>query len=335
MQGMSFKSAEIKGLVSVVIPSYRGERFIRDSLNSVRHQTYSRWEILVVEDGSRDATQSIVEDFARRNPAHHVAYHRNEKNLGPSPARNVAFAQAQGEFVALLDADDRWLPDHLAGALCKLQSQSADVSFSSVVMIEDQSDLILGTWGPTANELSDFPHSLFFRNFVTPSATVMRRQVLAEVGPWDKQLRLCEDLDFWLRCVAAKMRFQYVGGCTCLYRRNHQEAATRESCALQEAFARVVERYIHLPGIRQDTCRRFASKAYLLAANCHAKSDPRWDASADRTRVPQLLFHAWRLRRKRVDHLLQSTALSAVYLFRRHGLRRLFSPIAETVPAAM
>ena len=71
---------------------------------------------------------------------------------------------------------------------------------------------------------------------------MLRRAVLAEVGAWDIELRFCEDLDFWLRCVAAGKKFQHVTGWHCLYRKNHLEAATRKTCAVLEAFAHVVER---------------------------------------------------------------------------------------------
>ena len=262
MPGIQFRRSETQGLVSIVIPTYRGEKFIGETLESIGCQTYRSWEVLVVEDASHGPTAEIVSSFARRHPSHRVDYSRNQRNGGPSHSRNVAFAQAAGEFVALVDADDRWMPEHLARSIHALETTGKDVVYSSVVMFEDQTDVLVGIWGPTPQELQDFPHGLFCRNFVTPSATVLRRQVLADVGLWNTQYRYCEDLEYWLRCVAAGKSFHHVGGCNCLYRR-HANAATNHGGALQEAFAQIVERYIEMPGLRTKSCRRFASKAFL------------------------------------------------------------------------
>ena len=287
MASISFEKEATKGLVSVVIPTYRGERFIGEALASINCQTYTNWEVIVVEDGSRGDTEKIVKDFARKHRWHRVDYSRNDQNCGPSHTRNTAFPKVRGEWVALLDADDRWFPDYLNVSTQALKASGKDVVYSSVVMIEDTSDLLLGTWGPDARDLADFPHGLFLRNFITPSASVLRREVLADVGTWNTQLRYCEDLDFWMRCVAAGKTFHYVGGCHCLYRRNHAEAATNKMCAVQEAHAQVAEQYILLPGTREGTCRKFLSQAYLRTAEFHANGNPLYDTSADSSRTAQ------------------------------------------------
>ena len=317
MSTIAFLDGEIKGLVSVIIPVFQGEKYIAETLASLSAQTYRHWELIVVEDASRDAAEEIVAEFARRHPSHRVVFSRNERNSGPSRSRNVAFARARGEFVALLDADDRRFPDHLTTAVGALESTECDVAYSTVVMIEDKMDLLLGIWGPTAEDLKDFPHRLFIYNSITPSATVLRRQVLADVGAWNVDLRYCEDLEYWLRCVDAGKKFQYVGGCHCLYRKNHANAATNKRCALQEAFAEVTARFVQLRGAREKTCRRFAAKAYLLAADFHLHTDPRLDVSANPRRAASLVTKAWRLRPRRVGHWLLSVRHNVAGLFRR------------------
>ena len=317
MATIAFVDDEVKGLVSVVTPVYRGEKYIAETLATLSAQTYRDWELIVVEDASRDATEEIVAEFARRHPSHRVAFSRNERNSGPSYSRNVAFAQARGEFIALLDADDRWFPDHLSVSIGALESTGRDVAYSSVVMFEDETELLLGIWGPTEHDLTDFPHRLFLYNSITPSATVLRRQVLADVGPWNVEFRYCEDLEYWLRCIDSGKQFQYVGGCHCLYRKNHANAATNKRCALQEAFAEVTARFVQLRGAREKTCRRFAAKAYLLAADLHLHADPRLDVSADPRRAASLVTKAWRLRPRRVGYWLLSVRYNVAGLFRR------------------
>jgi glycosyltransferase involved in cell wall biosynthesis len=331
MTKLTLEHKEIKDLVSVVIPTYSGERFIAESLDVVSRQSHSNWEVLVVEDGSRDGTHEIVAKFARRNSSRRIEYIRCERNRGPSHARNLAFAKVRGEFVALLDVDDRWLPDHLAVSLDSLRTTGSDVVYSTVVMFADQSEMLLGVWGPDGNDLSDFPYGLFRRNFITPSATVMRRQVLADIGTWDTRLRYCEDLDFWLRCLAAGKKFQHVGGCHTLYRRNHKEAATGKTCAVLEAFAQTIERYMEFPGLRERRCRKFVYNAYVQAAAFHAQMDPRYDPSADPARIGPLMLHAWRLRPKHVEFLLKGSLHSLRHWIKGHKRVRL-TPILSATP---
>lgn len=310
MSTVTFSQDATPGLVTVVIPAYRADDCIGQALAAIAGQTYANWEVVVVEDASRGTTQAIVEDFARQQPLRRVVYARNEHNRGPSHTRNVAFQQARGEFIALLDADDSWFPTHLAATLKVLREQQVDLAYSSVVMIEDGTDFLLGLWGPEQDDLDDFPHGLFRRNFITPSATVLKRSVIADVGLWATDLRLCEDLDYWLRCLTEGKKFGYVGGCHVLYRQNRPEAATRNRCALQEAFAAVVERYPNLPGTRKATCRNLVSRAWASAARGHYQSDRRKDASANPEKTPSLLLKAWKLRPKRVDHLIRAGVLS-------------------------
>ena len=329
MTAVIYSQEATPGLVTVVIPAYRADDCLGEALAAIDGQTYSNWEVIVVEDASQGMTQAIVQDFAKEHPQHRVAYFRNEKNRGPSHTRNVAFQEARGEFIALLDADDRWFQTHLAANVQVLRGQQVDLAYSSVVMIEDGTDFLLGLWGPQQDDVDDFPHGLFKRNFITPSATVLRRSVIADVGLWATNLRLCEDLDYWLRCLAQGKKFGYVGGCHVLYCQNRPEAATRNRCALQEAFAGVVERYPNLPGTRQRTCRNLASKAWASAAVGHYRGDRQKDPSANPAKTPALLMKAWKLRPKRVDHLLRATLLR---LFGLLGQNRSTPTAAASTP---
>ncbi|HEY9153832.1 MAG TPA: glycosyltransferase family A protein, partial [Opitutaceae bacterium] len=101
------------GLVSILIPAYRAGHYIGQTLESIRAQTYTNWEVLVLEDGIFDDTATTVRAFAA-SVSQPVRLVQREKNAGVSRARNSLLDLAQGEFIAFLDADDLWLPDHLA-----------------------------------------------------------------------------------------------------------------------------------------------------------------------------------------------------------------------------
>lgn len=327
---LTFAHPESPGLVSIIIPTHRGERFLAETLATIAAQTHADWELIVVEDGSRDGSESIVRDFAERHPKRRVVFTRNERNYGPSHSRNVAFALARGEFVALLDSDDRWLPDHLAQSLATLATTGGDVAYSTVVMFEDKTEILLGVWGPQAHELESFPTSLIARSFITPSATVMRRRVLAAVGPWDVSLRCCEDFQFWLRAAALGMQFCYVGGCHCLYRKNHQEAATGKTAWILETLADVGRQYMTIPGLRPKLAQKFVSKNYALAAAVHAAANAS-DPSADPTRAPRLYWQAWQLRRQRVGHLYAAAKLLLKLSFKRRRPRPAEAPATPAI----
>jgi glycosyltransferase involved in cell wall biosynthesis len=332
MSQLRFDRAETKDLVSIVISAYRAEQFIGEALDSISAQTYENWELIVVEDGSRDGTEWIVREFARRHKRHRVDFSRSPRNLGLGYTRNLTFAKARGEFVAILDADDRWLPGFLDAAVDAAKSTGKDVVFSSSVMIEDQSNMLLGVWGPNHVDLHDFPQSLYNRNFITPSAVVIRRQTLADVGPWDV-FEYAEDYSYWMRCLAAGKRLHHVAGCHCLYRKNHAAAMTQRMCGMMEGVAVVADRYKDTPGMRPKTCRKFASNAYAWAAHLHATTDPSHDPSADSKRAPALMMRAWRLRPKRLKFLLRALKMSVIERFTRRRSLPIPRP-AAAAPAA-
>lgn len=316
-QAISFEHAETPGLVSIVIPAHRAEPYLGATLDAVARQSYRRWEVLVVEDGSRDGTERIVKSFARRHRWHRVVYHRNEQNRGPAHARNVGFAQARGQFIAMLDADDRWLPEHLALSVDALKSPDRDIVYSTALIVQDQTDIVLGTWGPNVHELAAFQQSLMCRNLVPTSTAVMRRQVVADVGAWNTQFRCCDDFEFWLRCAAAQKRFHILGGCRCLYRKNHNGAVTQRWCSTWEESARLTSQFINLPGTQLRRSRKYASNSYELAARLHATTDPKQDPSADPSRAAALIIKAWRLYPKRIHYLWRAVKYAAVSAIRR------------------
>ncbi|MDZ4848712.1 MAG: glycosyltransferase family 2 protein [Pirellulaceae bacterium] len=316
MKSIEFENAIIPGLVSIVMPARNADKYIGATLATIGEQTYSKWELIVVDDGSMGKTQQIVDQFARASQSP-VKYFRNDRSFGAGYTRNIAFAKSSGEYVALLDSDDRWHSDHLALSVMNLQKTFKDIVYSTVQMVADGSDEEIGVWGPTDVELTEFPQSIFGRSFVTPSATVMRRQVLETVGAWSTTHRYCEDYDYWLRCIAVKVSFHHIEGIHCLYRKNHQGATTQKLCGLLEEVAITTERYFRMPGLAREVCRDYAVNAHKLAADFHRKSDPALDPSADPARAGRILLRAWRVQPKRIELLLEGMKLLASENLRR------------------
>lgn len=102
------------GLVSIIMPSYNTGRFIEESIKSILAQTYTNWELIIVDDASTDDTDAVVESLKRHCKRSEVIHYlKNEKNSGAAVSRNRALAQAKGKWIAFLDSDDLWTPDKL------------------------------------------------------------------------------------------------------------------------------------------------------------------------------------------------------------------------------
>lgn len=138
----------IDGLVSIITPCYNGERFIAETIESVIGQTYPRWEMFIVDDGSKDRTAEIASGYAQRDARIHVL---RQQNAGTATARNAGMRLARGRYIALLDADDVWdaafLEKQLAfmaakGALCvcgayrRVDEQSREIQHPTCPMPE-------------------------------------------------------------------------------------------------------------------------------------------------------------------------------------------------------
>jgi glycosyltransferase involved in cell wall biosynthesis len=101
--------------VSVVMPVYNAERFLGEAVESVLRQTYGSWELLLIDDASTDGSRALAERYAAENPERiRFLHHPGDENRGASATRNLGIAHARGEYLALLDADDVWLPRKLA-----------------------------------------------------------------------------------------------------------------------------------------------------------------------------------------------------------------------------
>ena len=286
----------VPGRVSVVMPAFRADECIAEALQSVGRQDYRDWEVVVVEDGSRGATEGLVRDFARQAARRRVVYLRNETNQGPSASRNAAISQCRGEFVAFLDADDVWMENHLSESLRGLEEHAADVAYSTAIQFEDGTGRLLGHWGPTERELVTFPKSLLKRPYIIPSATVLRRRVLDIVGPLDPAIRFGEDLDLWLRCLEAGMKFVHVGKPHCMWRKGQAAAASSNLRACAEGLASVLQKNEDaLGGIPKRLRRECFARGLAMAARSCLRSDARQSR--------ELYLRAWRLWPARVDFL--------------------------------
>ncbi len=129
-----------KGLVSIITPLYNGEKYIGETIKSVISQTYTNWEMIIVNDGSKDNSESIVMSYAKNEPRIHYV---KQDNAGSAAARNNGIRHCKGQYIALLDADDLWSPEFLTSQISFMKEKNAIVVHSSYKRINEDGVEIL------------------------------------------------------------------------------------------------------------------------------------------------------------------------------------------------
>lgn len=122
-------------LVSIITPTYNSARFIVETIQSVQHQTYANWEMVVIDDCSADNTVDIVSSIAAHDPR--IKLFQLKQNSGTGVARNFGTQKASGQYIAFLDSDDLWLPEKLAAQLDFMQSHNQPFTFSFYDCIDE------------------------------------------------------------------------------------------------------------------------------------------------------------------------------------------------------
>lgn len=177
---------------------YNAENVILNALNSVKNQTFPQeeFEIIVVNDGSTDKSQEVVENFIQNNSDLQFQL-LNQENGGVSKARNTGLKIAKGDFIALLDSDDEWYPMKTENQMSILENKDFNIDFLSCRRKNHQ---ILYPYKIDDRNLVKVSfRQLMLRNEIQPSTVIFKRKVLENSGNFDNEQRYAEDLNFWLK----------------------------------------------------------------------------------------------------------------------------------------
>ena len=204
-------------VVSVVIAAYNASRYIPQALDSVQAQTFTDYEVIVVNDGSSDSHQ--LEQVLRSHSLPII--YLSQENKGVSSARNAAIKIAKGEFYAQLDSDDQWTRDYLEVQLqTLLDNPDVTLVYPNATIIADGSDVERDFM-----EVSPSEGEVNFESLVRQQCTVMtcvtaRMSAIRKAGMFDETLRSCEDFDLWLRIARNVGRITYHRRRLAIYRRH-------------------------------------------------------------------------------------------------------------------
>ena len=190
-------------LVSIIIPIYNAEKYLEATVNSVLAQTYTHWELILVDDGSTDNSIRICQKFQDDNRINLIC----QENGGAPSALNAGIRQAKGEYLAFLDADDLWLPEKLAKHIAHLESHpKIGVSFCPSSFIDEQGNLLKGQTRPKLQQITVV--DLFKGNPLgNNSSAVVRRETLESIKSgknslecyFDEQIRVSHDIECIMR----------------------------------------------------------------------------------------------------------------------------------------
>lgn len=243
--------------VTVVIPTYNRARLIAQALESVQAQTTVVKDIIVVDDGSTDATADVVARFTRADSRVRLVA---QANAGANVARNTGIGEARSDWIAFLDSDDRWLPDKIERQIAALRARpEAVASFTGIIAVDGDRELYR----------YDMPGELTLGELRrhnalgSTSTALVSRAVLEKVGGFDPVLPSCQDWDLWLR-LRREGPFAVVTDSLILYDDGPHDRITGNLAKAIEGHRRVFARALADVDDRRERAGIAASHATVL-----------------------------------------------------------------------
>ena len=225
-------------LVSVVIPAYRCAEYIAEGIESVLAQSLTDLEIIVVNDGSPDTPdlEAALLPYAGR-----IRYFK-EGTKGPSGARNTGIRNAFGKYIAFLDGDDYWTPDHLAKNIGILEgSPKIALVYCDCILIKDGQPFSRVFFAQGQSRRVSFESLLLQSSTISTSSVVVSREAITAAGGFDETIHRCEDFDMWLRLAFQGSRMAYHPDAE-VYHRVHKVSLSADSLAMIKDRVRVYEK---------------------------------------------------------------------------------------------
>ena len=206
-----------KPLISIIIPAYNYAKFLPETLDCIRTQTYSNWECIIVDDGSTDDTREVVAALIQKDIR--IQYF-NQKNAGPTVARNLGLQMAKGEFIQFLDADDKIESKKIEKQLAVLNDDpSIDIVYGNVYYFRSNhptelfNGIALEGSKPWMKKISgkgkEMVLALLKENLMVIQAPLFKKQLVDSFGNMDTDLYYNEDWELWNRFAMNNANFKY------------------------------------------------------------------------------------------------------------------------------
>jgi len=247
--------------VSVIIPTYNREEFILRALNSVLKQTFTDYEIIIIDDGSQDDTKQILSPYTFMG---NIKYFYQE-NSGISSARNRGIKESKGEYIAFLDSDDTWVPEKLALQVALMdQNRNLGLVFCKMNR-KDENGRFCGT-KPDKFTGTTFKELITNWGDIPTSTVLMRRECIDKVGLFDESLETMEDFELWLR-IAEKYSIDVIGDKNLADYYLHSEQITKNPIQVYEGYIKLQKKLLYYYENRptEIIIKRIAESEYVLS----------------------------------------------------------------------
>lgn len=229
------------GLVSIIVPVYNVENFITETIDSVLAQTYAQWELLLVEDGSSDNSAEVIAQYIKEKGETRIRLVRQPSNMGAARARNRGLKEAQGRYIAYLDADDLWMPEKLEKELAFMEKTGAAFAFTGYEFADERAR---GT-----GKIVRVPETLNYRQALS-NTTIFTTTVMFDTEKIGKELLempviKSEDTALWWRVLRSGYTAYGLDENLALYRRPAKSLSSNKL----EAIRRIWNLYRRAEGL--------------------------------------------------------------------------------------
>ena len=229
-------------LISVITPAYNAAKYIARSIESVIHQSFTDWELIIVDDGSTDNTKSIAQSYCELDSRIKYVFQENGKQ---GKARNTGLALARGTFLAFLDADDVWLPEKLSVQTRQMQSSKADLIFSNSFIFSKNEEIEGDTKQlekcnvATGLYRSEAGVSSFLaRNHISILTVLVKKNAILKAGGFteDRAIQNAEDYHLWLKLLMEGFTFFGFEDVLAAYRKHEESVSDKSGANLEQVI---------------------------------------------------------------------------------------------------
>lgn len=224
------------GLVSIITPNYNSEKYIRETIESVQAQTYTNWEMLVIDDCSTDGSLKILKELSEKD--NRVKILLNKRNSGAAVSRNFGLREAKGKWIAFLDSDDLWKPDKLEKQLCFMTENDYSGSYTLSINVDEFGNTI-GTYETGPCKVG-YKKLLLF-NFLSTCSVMYDRDVVGLVQI--PNLKKRNDYALWLK-VSKYTPFYLLNAPLTMYRIRTSGSLSNKSGGMMKRRALIKDHYV-------------------------------------------------------------------------------------------
>jgi len=253
-------------LISVVLPIYNGEKYMRQSIDSVLRQTYKNWELLIIDDGSTDRTPEIAMEYVQKDSR--ISYHKNPQNMRLPRTLNRGFSMAKGAYLTWTSDDNYYYPTALEKMYCTLENEKKHFVFASCDVVDGEGKIV------EVIAVNKNSGRIVVGHNTVGACFLYSREAYQTVGEYDPEMTLVEDYDYWQRicmryepaCISEKLyAYRWHDGALTSTMSKQKHASTLERVLIKNrpGFGKInwEANYYYYRGLHN--CRKIQGKKML------------------------------------------------------------------------